>query len=102
MRSPSPAGIVITTLADGKCIDVNDSFTRITGYSSEEALGCTSLELGFWQEPEDRDRATEKLRAHGSFYNLEFKLRDKAGEIRQWLLSSELIDLKGDPCIISA
>ena len=33
-------GILITT-ADGKIIDVNESFTRITGYSRDEALGRT-------------------------------------------------------------
>ncbi len=77
----SPVGMVITSLADGKIIDVNDSFARITGYNLEEAIGLTSIETGFWIKPGDREKITQKLTKNGSFKDLEFDFRNKEGEI---------------------
>jgi PAS domain S-box-containing protein len=98
----NPAGMVITTLKDGKCIEVNDSFTHSTGYRSEEALGRTSIELGFWTRPKDRDEVTQKLRQHGAFRDLEFEFRNKSGQIRMGSFSVEVIKLQDEPCIVTA
>lgn len=98
----NPAGMVITRLKDGKVIDVNQSFFKITGYPHEESLGRTSIELGFWIKPEDRELATQKMKAHHGFRDLEFDFRNKSGEIRTGLFSSEIVNIKGEPCIITA
>jgi len=98
----SPAAMVITTLADGKIMYINDSFTRSTGYSNEEALGRTLIEMGFWLTPEERSHVTEKLRKDGSVQDLEFKFRDKAGGTRLGLISREIVMIEGEPCIITA
>ena len=97
----SPVGMSLTTLADGKCIDINESFAGITGYSREEALGRTSVELGFWIEPGDRDEVTQSLKKHGSARDMEFKFRTKAGEIRSGDFSLEIANIQGEPCIIT-
>ncbi len=98
----SPSGMVITSLEDGECFDLNESFTRITGYSRKESVGLTSNELGFWTKPEDRLRITEMLREHGSFFQQEFAFRHKSGEIRIGLFSGGTINLEGKPCIFTS
>ncbi len=98
----SPAGMVITALTDGKVFDVNESFTRITGYGVKEAIGRTSIETGFWINPDDREKATQRLKENGFFKNLEFNFRNKAGEILLGSCSSKIISIKGEKFIITA
>ncbi|MCK5348644.1 MAG: PAS domain S-box protein, partial [Desulfobacula sp.] len=90
----SPAGMVITTVAEGSVFDLNDSFERITGYGREESLGCTSLELGFWPKPEDHLKATGLLREYGVFRQEEYAYRHKSGEIKTGLMSAEIIEIQ--------
>jgi PAS domain-containing protein len=40
--------VTINRLKDGKFLEVNDSFTRITGYTREEALGRNATDLNMW------------------------------------------------------
>ncbi|MCE1164153.1 MAG: PAS domain S-box protein [Bacteroidetes bacterium] len=41
----SPDAVVITSLRDGKILNINDAFTKITGYTREDSLGKTTLGL---------------------------------------------------------
>jgi PAS domain S-box-containing protein len=97
----SPNTIAITTVKDGRFIEVNDSFTVITGYTREEAIGHSSNEISIWAKAADRDRMLKVLKHKGRVYNEEFDFRIKSGEIRTWLFSAERIDIGGEPCIIS-
>ena len=38
--------ITLTDMATGRYVMVNDTFARATGWTREEAIGRTSLELG--------------------------------------------------------
>jgi PAS domain S-box-containing protein len=60
----SPDSVNINRLSDGVYLDINDGFTRITGYTAEDVLGRSSLptELGIWVRAEDRLRLQEGLR----------------------------------------
>ena len=53
--SLSPLILTITSAADGRLIDVNATFERLTGYTREEALGRTPVELDLWLNPVDRE-----------------------------------------------
>jgi PAS domain S-box-containing protein len=97
----SPNTMVITTVKDGKFIEVNDSHTRSTGYTREETIGHTAVELGLWAKPGDRARMIQLLKEQGRVQNEEFDFRMKSGEIRTWLFSAEPINIGGEPCLIS-
>jgi PAS domain S-box-containing protein len=97
----SPDIIAITTLKDGKIIEVNDSFTRISGYTREDVTGHTPIELDLWPKSEQRDRIYKKLREQGQINQEEVDMRDRAGEIRTGLFSAEPINVGSEPCIIS-
>ena len=65
----SPMLISITTLAEGRFLNVNDAFLRLLGYAREEVVGKTSAELRNWNRPEDRarDRGTfQRKPGHGN------------------------------------
>src|SRR5882672_976037 len=97
----NPEPITIATIAEGRYIDVNESFLRVTGYRREEVIGRTSLELNFWVRPEDRARLVELLWEQDSVHDLEITYRTKSGEERVALDSAEAIEIAGQECIIA-
>jgi PAS domain S-box-containing protein len=97
----NPAATTITTLAEGRYIDVNDSFLRLSGFKREEVIGKTSVELGIWVA--DRSQVIPQViqqLQHQPIYELEVKFRNKSGEIRDGITSAELIDLSGELCLL--
>ncbi|MGA9667684.1 MAG: PAS domain S-box protein, partial [Terracidiphilus sp.] len=93
--------IAINNLSDGKYIEVNQAFVDITGYSPEELVGHTSLELGIWVDPRDRVRMTEEIRVNSSCRNLEAQFRKKNGTVLIGLMSASVIEIDGVQCVLS-
>lgn len=90
----------ISELEGGRFLAVNDSFVALTGYSREEAVGHTALELNLWPNPEDRRRVMEKLKKETRVRDFEGSIRLKNGEKRVLLLSIEQIELDGQICLL--
>lgn len=99
LASPSP--IAITILPDGRFIDINPSFLRLSGYAENEVIGRTADELKFGLAQDAYTNAIQHLLETGSLYNQEFSVRTKFDEIRTVLLSIEPIDLAGTPCALN-
>jgi PAS domain S-box-containing protein len=99
----SPDSVNINRLSDGVYVAVNDGFTRISGYSSEEVLGRSSLpgDLGLWVHAEDRQRLQEGLRRDGRVVDLEAPFRRKDGTVLTGLMSASLVEIDGEPCVLS-
>ena len=98
----NPEPITISTISEGRYIDVNESFLRVTGYRREEVIGHTSAELKFWERPEERDKLVGILRKQGSARNTEITFCTKSGEHRTALDSSEIIEVaRGLKCMMS-
>ncbi|MFH0786393.1 MAG: HD domain-containing phosphohydrolase [Pseudomonadota bacterium] len=97
----SPDWMTISTLEDGRYIDVNDAFVTLSGFSREEALGKTAIELGIWVDPQDRDRGVEIIKKEGFLKNFESRARLKSGEIRTVLWSLETFDFENQKFVIA-
>lgn len=97
----SPVPITIATMSEGRYVDVNESFVRVTGYQLEEVIGRTSLEIKFWERPEDRSAFVEILTRQGSVRDLEITFLTKSGEKRIGLDSAEVIEITGQKCILA-
>lgn len=99
----NPQPMSITTLKEGKYLDVNESFLRMSGHTREEVVGHTSGELNIFEVPEDRERVlVDPLMKSGVLRNFELKFRRKNGSFRTLLSSAELIELGGEKCILVA
>jgi PAS domain S-box-containing protein len=96
----SPAGLVITRLADGCHIDVNNSYLNLLGYERDEIIGRTTVEVGVIPA-EDRTKIVEALRRQGFVHNVEIGVSTRSGEIRQVLASVERIELGDEACLLS-
>jgi PAS domain S-box-containing protein len=97
----SPDSININRLSDGMYISINDGFTKITGYSEEETIGKTSLELDIWAVPSDRFKLVEGLKAKGRCENLETVFRMKDGSLLTGIMSASVIEIDGVQHILS-
>ncbi len=94
-----PFAIVITSLRDGRFLDVNAKFVELTGYTRDEIIGHSAIELGF-VDPAERAPTVAMLHEHGGFRDIETRLRSKSGETRQLLTSAARITLGDEPCVI--
>ena len=97
----SPVWVVISTLEDGIYQEVNDAFLHAVGYSREEVVGQSSVDLGIWLSPEDRQRMVALIQARGSVSNLELTRRTKDGRTIPTLYSGELLEIEGRQCLVS-
>ncbi|MGF1537778.1 MAG: PAS domain S-box protein [Elainellaceae cyanobacterium] len=96
----SPNAVVLTTLEEGRYLEVNDRFAQLLEMPKEEILGRTSTALKLWVAPYSRADYLQQL-TQGKIQNQEWQLRTASGEIKTVLLSSEIIDVQGEPCILS-
>ncbi len=96
-----PLAASISTLASGRIIEVNGSYERLFGWSRSELLGKTSLEVGCWPDPAARDAWREEITLGQRVIDYETVWVDKFGQARDVLLSSELVDIDGERCILS-
>jgi PAS domain S-box-containing protein len=97
----SPDAINLNRLTDGMYIDINEGFTQLTGYTREDAIGKTSLDLNIWADPRDRQRLLEGLRGEGYVENLEARFRRKNGEVGTGLMSARVLRLEQEDLILS-
>ncbi|MDP3089620.1 MAG: PAS domain S-box protein [Nitrospira sp.] len=96
----TPSAVGISTLPEGRFCDVNEGFSRLTGYTREEVIGRTTLELGLWANPSKRASVLQEIQERGRLHNREGLLRTKSGEIRTIMVSVEPIQLGSIPCLI--
>jgi PAS domain S-box-containing protein len=100
--SMGPVILTITQLSTGRFVEVNERFLTITGYTREEVLGRTPLEIELWINPEQRAESLQQLRESQAVREVEADFRMKNGAIRTCLMSADLIELNGVPCVLTA
>jgi len=96
-----PYAIIITRLSDGRFLEVNDGFELITNFSAAEVIGKTTLELNLWVSDEDRELLVNALVEKEKANEFEFDFHKKTGELFTGLISSELITINNEKCILS-
>ncbi|GLH71389.1 hypothetical protein GETHPA_29230 [Geothrix rubra] len=97
----SPDAINITRVSDGTYLDVSEGFTRLLGWTREEAVGRSALDMGIWAEPSDRERMVALLRERGEFTNFEAPFRGRDGQVIIGLMSGKRMEVEGEPCLLT-
>ncbi|MHB8763265.1 MAG: PAS domain-containing hybrid sensor histidine kinase/response regulator [Deferrisomatales bacterium] len=96
----SPDAINLNRM-DGVYADINEGFTALTGYTRDDVIGVSSLDLQIWAVPADRERLVAGLRAAGGVRNLQSVFRCKDGSLKTALMSARVVSIRGEPHILS-
>ena len=96
----SPDIIIFTQVEGEKTISVNKTFTRITGFSSEDVNNKSAKELNIWVDENEHNKLQLLLSKKKSVDNFEALLKKKSGELYHALISIRLISINGVKHII--
>ena len=96
----SPIGIVVSRVADGRLLELNDAALRLYGYEREDAIGRTVAELGTYSVPAQREALLALLRAHGGVDRFPVDFRRRGGELGVMEVSARIVELQGEPCLV--
>lgn len=97
----SPDGLLITRQSDGLLVEVNDGFSRITGYHSSLSLDRTTLELGIWVDLNERHQLIEQLSRDGFVKDFTSHIRRRDGHIRLCEISARPLPIAGEDCMLT-
>ena len=92
--------ISVSHLADGRYIDVNQAYLDMIGMKREDVMGKTSVELGLFVNPEDREDMVQALRQVSSFRDRKLRFKRKDGSFYSVLLSASTIEIDGVTCLV--
>jgi two-component system cell cycle sensor histidine kinase/response regulator CckA len=95
----NPEGIAISTLSDGRILEVNDSYVRMMGYERSELIGRTVKDLNLWA-PGEREQVMSNLQESGAIRDYDTKFRIKGGQIKETQISIEQIRVQEQPCLL--
>ncbi len=91
----------ILDVETGRYIDINEEYTRNTGYRRDEIIGKRSREIQSFDDPENNLRYAEELKRVGLVRNMEATFRRKDGSTYHGLVSAVSLKLRGHICCVS-
>ncbi|HEY0947043.1 MAG TPA: PAS domain S-box protein [Opitutaceae bacterium] len=97
----SPALMSIARYPEGQLIEANPAFLRAAGFTKAEVLGRTTLELGLWAHPAQRDAFVQMLGAQQQVRDFEAEFHSRQGRPHMLLLNADRIEIGGQPCILN-
>ena len=95
-------GLIMVRLSDRKILDANDTFLEQVGWTRDDVIGRTTLDLGLYPQPEDVIRLYQELRSTGKLRPREALIRRKSGEVGHFLLTGAAAQIDGEACAIGA
>ncbi|NTU79543.1 MAG: response regulator [Chloroflexales bacterium] len=97
----SPAALLITRLADGRYLELNDAYSAIVGYARDELLGHLTTEFNIYLNATDRQAIIDRLLTTGSIRAFETSIRHRSGAIRHVIADQEVMTFNGEACILT-
>ncbi|TSA35420.1 MAG: PAS domain S-box protein [Verrucomicrobiaceae bacterium] len=91
----SPALMALTTLPERRFVDVNTAFLSTLGYSKEQVVGKTAIEVRLFPDEAAMDLTSVKLESDGRLHNMEILARRADGTLIEGLFSAEVVVMKG-------
>ncbi|MHB8383827.1 MAG: hybrid sensor histidine kinase/response regulator [Candidatus Binataceae bacterium] len=97
----SPIVIVVSSLIDGRFINVNRAFLKDQGIERSDVPELSDIRAAVWADESQRRAFVKQLHTEGRVRNLEARFRSKDGHISASLISSVKSTLDGEPVSIS-
>jgi PAS domain S-box-containing protein len=98
----SPCGMFVADIENGRLINVNDSFLTFTGYDAATVLGKELLELHFFKNEIEGKKIFKLINEKKSLRNKEIEFCRTSGDVRDGMISAEVLQIWGETCILAA
>lgn len=86
----NPDSISIARMSDGVMIDVNQKFEETSGYTRDECVGKTAMDLNLWIDPKQRQQLMQALNTNKMVRNFEWGMRTKFGTPRRCMANATI------------
>jgi diguanylate cyclase (GGDEF)-like protein/PAS domain S-box-containing protein len=96
----APFNAVLSRLEDGRMVRVNREFERAMGYTRDEAIGKTTVDLGIHLDTETRAKILADLKDNGTVRDLEIQLLSKTREPRTFSINIEVVEINNERFIL--
>lgn len=97
----SPIAIAISNFDDGRLLDANEAYWKLTGFSSAHDVGRTTVDMGIWDDVSQREKFIARLEKKRSLQNPAYEFINEQGEKKVTAAYYELIDFGNKPAILS-
>jgi PAS domain S-box-containing protein len=97
----SPDAISIVRFSDGKYIEINEGFSRLTGFAPEEVVGQNNLTVNIWANLDECQDFISMMKESSEVSNMEGVFKRRDGSVWIGLVSARIIEVNEEPCIIS-
>ena len=97
----SPDIIALSDLSNGRFVMVNASFTRLLGFEETEVIGRSSMQLGLWRYPAEREALTQALEAQGTVRDHRVDLVARDGQTVPLMMSITRVRYEGQDYALS-
>lgn len=84
--------MAISTVAEGRYVDINESGARVCGMNREEMIGRTSVEIGIYADPSVREAIRRQVCAGGSINSVELGMSGQDGSSIPSIMYFDLLD----------
>lgn len=88
-----PDVVSISSVPDGRFIEVNDHFLERSGYERDEIIGNSITDLGIWADEDERNLFISRLKKQGAVRDMEARFRNRHGDTHDCLVSAEIITI---------
>ena len=97
----SSVGAFISTMAEGRVLDVNDSFLEMVGLPREKVINQSAMKLKIWKDPQERDQILQYNAQNRSRKLFETQFKTQTGKTHHYLVHYEEMVFRGKPCFLS-
>ncbi|HEY8995971.1 MAG TPA: PAS domain S-box protein [Lacunisphaera sp.] len=98
----SPIPIILLSFPEAHIVEANQACSRVFGYTRDEVIGKTTVDLNVWADPADRDHYLGRLQREGRLHGVETRMRTKTGDVITVLYNATVITLDGRRCLLSS
>ena len=97
-KSHSP--VCIISANDGIFLACNPVFIKTFGYTAEQLIGYSPMQVGVWNDHEFRAKAWALLRNENRIVELNAEIRCADNAVRRYLINAEYVECEGSVCIL--
>ena len=96
----SPEAIALTRVRDSVIIAVNKEWIRLTGFSREQVLGHTAVEIGHWPDAQARQQMLNPLRVDGRLREVDVPMILADGSERLMCMNAVMVEVEAETIML--